>query len=109
MLVKVLALVLPLGLDTFAVSTALGVGGLSARRRLRTSLLFACFEAGMPLVGLAIGHPLGAGIGSAADYLAVVVLLAVGIHMLCESETEEASELVSALDRGGVATIVLAV
>ncbi len=59
MLVKLIALVLPLGLDTFAVAAALGVAGLEPKRRLRLSLLMTGFEAGMPLVGLALGAPLG--------------------------------------------------
>lgn len=109
MAVKIIALVLPLGLDTFAVSAALAVGGLSAGRRLRTSLLFAAFEAGMPLVGLAIGRPLGSTIGGAADYVAIAVLLALGVHMLRENETEEASQLGAMPDRGGVAMIALGV
>ncbi len=108
MVFKIIALVLPLGLDTFAVSAALAVGGLSAGRRMRTSLLFAAFEAGMPVVGLAIGRPLGATIGSAADYLAIGVLLIVGVLMLRE-ESEESTDLASALDRGGLATIALGV
>jgi putative Mn2+ efflux pump MntP len=67
---KLVALVLPLGLDTFAVSAALGALGVSGRHRLRVSLLFAGLEAGMPLTGLALGAPLGRAIGSTADYLA---------------------------------------
>ncbi len=73
---------MPLGLDTFAVSAALGLQGLDPRRRLRLSLVFAAFEAGMPLVGLGLGRALGAAAGSAADYLAVALLLAVGLTML---------------------------
>ena len=84
MVVKIIALVLPLGLDTFAVSPALGLGRHSRQRRLRTSLLFTAFEAGMPLVGLAIGRPLGSTIGNATDYVAIGVLLALAIHMLRE-------------------------
>lgn len=34
-IVKLIALVLPLGLDTFAVAAALGVTGLDPKRRLR--------------------------------------------------------------------------
>jgi putative Mn2+ efflux pump MntP len=56
---KLIALVLPMGLDTFGVALALGVAGLSPRLRLRLSLWFAAFEAGMPLVGAALGSPLG--------------------------------------------------
>lgn len=109
MVVKILALVLPLGLDTFAISAALAVGGLSRARRIRTSLLFAAFEAGMPLVGLAIGRPLGSTIGNAADYVAIGVLLVLAVHMLLEDEVEYTTELSSRLDRGALATIALGV
>lgn len=109
MVVKLIALVLPLGLDTFAVSAALAVGGLSREQRMRTSLLFAGFEAGMPLVGLAIGRPLGSTIGNAADYVAIGILLVLAVHMLLEDEVEDGSELTSRLDRGAVATIALGI
>jgi hypothetical protein len=56
--------VLPLGLDTFAVSAAIGVTGHDSGRRLRLSLLMAAFEAGIPLVGLALGAPLGHAVGA---------------------------------------------
>jgi putative Mn2+ efflux pump MntP len=109
MVVKMLALVLPLGLDTFAISAALAVGGLSRELRMRTSLLFAGFEAAMPLVGLAIGRPLGSTIGNAADYVAIGVLLVLAVHVLLGDEAEDATELGSRLDRGAVATIALGV
>jgi manganese efflux pump family protein len=107
MVVKLIALVLPLGLDTFAVSAALGLGGLSRQRRLRTSLLFTAFEAGMPLIGLAIGRPLGSTIGNAADYVAIGVLFALAIHMLLEHE--DGTELSSLLDGGVRASVALGV
>lgn len=107
---KIIALVLPLGLDTFAISAALAVGGISPARRLRTSLLFAGFEAGMPLVGLAVGRPLGSTIGSAADYVAIAVLLVVGLAMVRESdEADETDRLASMLDRGGMAAVALGI
>jgi hypothetical protein len=74
-----MALVLPLGLDTFAVVAALGTIGVSPARRLRISLLFTASEAGMPLIGLGLGAPLGHAIDSAADYLAIGVSLAFGL------------------------------
>jgi hypothetical protein len=77
---KLIALVLPLGLDTFAVAAALGAVGVSAARRLRISFLFTGFEAGMPLIGLALGAPLGRAIGGSADYVAIGVLLAFGLY-----------------------------
>jgi hypothetical protein len=62
-------LVLPLGLDTFGVALALGIAGLPGKHRLRVSLLFAGFEALMPLIGLALGAPLGEALGRTADYI----------------------------------------
>ena len=105
MVLKVLALVLPLGLDTFAVSAALGIGGVSARQRLRTALLFTAFEATMPLIGVAIGRSLGDAIGAAADYAAVAVLLALAIHILVEDGDARVSG--SMLGHGARASVVL--
>jgi len=86
---RLIALILPLGLDTFAVSAALGALGVSREHRLRLSLLFAAFEAGMPLVGLALGAPLGRAIGDAADYVAIGVLFAFGLYTLLGPEEDE--------------------
>jgi putative Mn2+ efflux pump MntP len=56
---KLLAFTLPLCLDTFAVSFAvLGEMRLTRAQRLRVIMLFIAFEAGMPLVGMALGAPL---------------------------------------------------
>jgi putative Mn2+ efflux pump MntP len=50
-----IALILPLALDTFAVSAAVGVTGPSRRQRLRLSGLFALFEGGTPAIGVRLG------------------------------------------------------
>ncbi|HEY1713018.1 MAG TPA: manganese efflux pump [Solirubrobacteraceae bacterium] len=102
MLVKIIALVLPLALETFAVSAALTVGGPSSGWRTHGWIWFAASEAVMPLVGLAIGHPLGA-IGQAGDYVAIALLFALAVHMLRETETETEGESASGQpsDRGG--------
>lgn len=88
---KIVALVLPLSLDTFAVSTALGVAGLSPQRRLRLSLVLALFEAGMPLLGFLCGIALGEGIGGAGSYVAAVVLVATGALMLRDDADDPAA------------------
>jgi putative Mn2+ efflux pump MntP len=54
----------------------------------------------MPLVGLAIGHPLGA-IGQAGDYVAIALLFALAVHMLRETETESEPASGQPSDRGG--------
>src|SRR6266550_3410133 len=69
-------IILPLGLDTFALAAALGVAGIPANRRGPTSLILAAFEAGMPIVGFliggAVGHAIGdLGLAISVDELAV--------------------------------------
>lgn len=106
-MVKLIALMLPLGLDTFAVAAALGMAGLPARRRVRVSLLFTAVEGVMPLVGLALGAPLGAAIGSSADYVAIAVLIGFGLYTLLGQEREEAAGIASLLERGPVSALLL--
>jgi manganese efflux pump family protein len=80
---KLLAFVLPLGLDSFAVAAALGASQVTnGWQRLRISLVFVIFEGGMPLIGLALGSALARGIGRAADYLAAAAVIGIGIWML---------------------------
>jgi len=56
---KLLAFTLPLCLDTFAVAFAvLGEMRLTRAQRIRVIVLLIAFEAGMPLVGMALGAPL---------------------------------------------------
>jgi putative Mn2+ efflux pump MntP len=99
---KLIALVLPLGLDTYAVSAALGAIGGSPADRRRISLLFTAFEAGMPLIGVALGAPLGRAIGSTADYVGIGVLVAFGLYMLLgpEADDERLGELVQVRGAG---------
>jgi putative Mn2+ efflux pump MntP len=93
MAAKLLALILPLGLDTFAVAAALGALGIVPERRLRLSFLFAAFEAGMPLIGLAVGAPLGRAIGSAADYVAIGLLIVFGLDMFLGGDDDDDERL----------------
>jgi putative Mn2+ efflux pump MntP len=88
-----LALILPLGLDTFAVASALGAAGVAARRRLTFSLVFLCFEGGMPLIGLLLGANLGPAIGDIAGYGAVTALIGVGLYLLLADGTGDERRL----------------
>ncbi|MBV9847556.1 MAG: manganese efflux pump [Kutzneria sp.] len=94
-----LGFVLPLGLDSFAVAGAIGAGGaLAVRDRWRITALFVVFEAGMPLVGLALGAPLAHVIGPIANYAAAAAVVAIGLWMLLHDEDHEerAERLVAA-------------
>jgi putative Mn2+ efflux pump MntP len=88
---KVAAYVLPLGVDSFAVAAAVGAAGVKPEARLRITALFVAFEAGMPLIGLALGAPLARAIGAVADYVAAAALIGVGAWMLF-GEDEEGGE-----------------
>ena len=92
---RLIAFVIPLGLDTFAVSAALGLGGLSPRQRLRVSLIFAAFEGLTPAIGLLVGSALGRSIGNAADYLAGGILISYTLFVLLRrgEEGENAAAL----------------
>jgi manganese efflux pump family protein len=101
MWLKLIGLVVPLGLDTFAVAAALGVAGLHARDRTRVSLIFTAFEAGMPLVGFFAGGLAGRVVGNAADYLAIAILIGLGLFMLRpQSDDDEARVSLMARTRG---------
>jgi putative Mn2+ efflux pump MntP len=99
---RLVAVVLPLGLDTFGFGVALGIAGLPRHQRTQVALLFATFEAFMPLVGVAVGAPLGTAIGDAADYIAAVVLIALGGYMLRESDDDIDPGQLLSMTRGGV-------
>lgn len=74
-----LALVaLSLGLSNMAAAVAIGVGGVDRGIRLRVGVIFGLFEAGMPVLGLLIGHGLASSIGHAANWLAAALLIAAG-------------------------------
>jgi len=105
---KLVALVIPLGLDTFGVALALGIAGLPPEHRLRVSLMFAAFEAAMPLLGVALGAPLGHAIGSAADYIAAALIAALGLYMLT-AEKDEEDRLLSLTQGGTFGAMVLGV
>lgn len=107
MVPKLLALVLPLGLDSFALCAALGMLGLPPARMARISILFTAFEAGMPLIGLLIGAPLGHVAGSAATYLAIAVLISFGAYTWLKKDEDDDARLVALAHVRGRAALLL--
>ena len=106
-MLKLLLFVLPLGLDTFAISAALGLRGLPKRERLRVSLLMSGFEMAMPVVGLVLGRGLGAAIGGPAEYVAAAALILLGLSMFREDAEAEGEQVVGLGDRSGLALLGL--
>jgi putative Mn2+ efflux pump MntP len=91
-ILTIVALVVPLSIDTFVLGTALGAAGVAKSERLRTSLILTAFEAGMPLVGFLGGAVIGTAIGSWANYLAAAVLVVIGVVMIRSGGGEEDDE-----------------
>jgi manganese efflux pump family protein len=107
---KLLAFVLPLGLDCFAVAAAIGASRpTSWRERLRISVIFVLFEAGMPLIGLALGNALASGIGRIADYLAAAAVVAIGAWMLFAGSGDEEKRAARVVSSRGLTLIALGI
>jgi manganese efflux pump family protein len=102
-------LLLPLGLDTFALAAALGMAGLEKRDRLRVTLVFIAFEAGMPIVGMLIGRATGTFLGAWAGYGGIAFLLLAGLLLLRpgQKESDEAGRLRLLAHARGVAILDL--
>jgi putative Mn2+ efflux pump MntP len=109
-MLRLIAFVLPLGLDSFAVAAALGAACVPAHRpRLRISVLFMAFEAGMPLVGLAVGAPLARAIGATADYLAAAAVVGTGVWMLVAEDSDDEERANRLVGARGLAVVGLGV
>lgn len=104
---RVIALILPLCLDTFAIAAALGMTRLTGAQRIRFGLLFAAFEGGMPLIGLLVGAGLGRAIGGWAEYLAIAALAAIGAYMLFGPEDQAEKRVASLVSSSGLAVVGL--
>jgi putative Mn2+ efflux pump MntP len=68
------------GLSNLAASVGIGVDGVTMSTRLRVVLTFGLLEAGMPIIGLLIGHSLAASVGHQAKWIAAGLLAAVGCY-----------------------------
>lgn len=80
--------------------------GISSGRRVRISLTFTAFEAGMPIIGLGLGAPLGHAIGGTADYIAIGVLLAFGLYTPLASEQREEHRLAQFARLSGLGALI---
>jgi manganese efflux pump family protein len=80
--IALLTLGFTLSLDNFRVSIALGGLKPTLRRSVRTSLIFALWDAVAPAVGIIAGHYLSARIDSTADLIAAIGLGAYGLFVV---------------------------
>ncbi len=71
------------------------MAGLERRDRLRVTLVFTAFEAGMPIAGMLLGRAAGAFLGTWAGYGGIAFLFVAGLLLLRpgQSESEEAGRV----------------
>ena len=81
-MMALLTLGLTLSLDNFRISIALGGLKPTLRRSVRTSLIFALWDAAAPAVGILVGHYLSDRISSTADMIAAIGLGAYGLFVV---------------------------
>lgn len=101
MILRIAAFVIPLGFDTLAVAIALGLRRVAP---LRPAIVFAIFEAFMPLLGLLLGYFIGARFASIAAIAGGVVLLGVAAYILKEflDDDDESESMSFASIRGAM-------
>jgi len=79
-----------LGASNGAAAIGIGLGGIDRRTRLRVSIVFGAFEAGMPLIGLVLGREIASVLGGSAQQLGGALVVAVGVHEWFSQRGEEA-------------------
>jgi manganese efflux pump family protein len=101
--------VLPLGVDTFAITAAVGASRLSGWTQWRISAIFVIFEGGMPLVGLALGASIGHAIGGVTDYLSGGLLVLLGGYLWwADDDDDEVTKARRLTNARGLALVGLA-
>ncbi len=93
-----LALVLvavSVGLSNLAASVGIGAGGVTLATRLLVVVTFGIFEAGMPIVGLLIGHGMAGAIGREARWIAAVLLTGIGLYGIIAATLRNRGRLAS--------------
>lgn len=109
-MLKLLAFVLPLGIDSFAVAAAIGAAqATTAWQRLRISLVFLVFEGGMPLIGLGLGAALAQVIGQVGEYVAAAAVIGIGGWMLFANDQDEEDRAARITTSRGLALVGLGI
>jgi manganese efflux pump family protein len=76
---------LAVGLGNFGASIGIGLSGVAPRTRVKVSVVFGVFEAGMPLVGLLVGQGIAHALGDASRYCGGALLIAIGAWQVVQT------------------------
>lgn len=82
-----------LGLSNFAAALGIGLSGVDTSLRVRLALIFAFFEAAMPLLGLIIGRSVATHLGSTTSYVGGGLLIATGIITVVQARRRGPEQL----------------
>jgi putative Mn2+ efflux pump MntP len=77
-----LVLAVVVGLSNFAAAVGIGVSGVSGRVRVRIAVVFGLFEAGMPVLGLVLGHGVTSRLGHETRWAGGAALIVIGVLSL---------------------------
>ena len=99
-MLALLLLAAALGLDNLAAALGIGVGGVDGSTRVRIAVVFGLFEAGMPVLGLLLGHGLADSLGQAARWLGGAALIAFGVFGLIHARRAAGKEKRTPSDPG---------
>lgn len=80
---------LAMGANNALASIALGTSQLSRTQQLKTAIIFAVFEAIMPIIGMVVGESLAGGIGAKAKWVGIAVLILMGFYSILKRENGE--------------------
>ncbi|WP_174520811.1 manganese efflux pump MntP [Alicyclobacillus acidiphilus] len=78
-----------MGANNALTSVALGTSQLTRGQQFRTAIIFAVFEAIMPIIGMVIGESVAGGIGQKAKYIGIAVLVIMALYSLLRKDNGE--------------------
>lgn len=84
-MLALLLVAIALGLSNLAAAIGIGISGVRGTVRVRVALVFGLFEAGMPLLGLALGDGVASNLGHASRWLGGALLIAIGGYGLARA------------------------
>jgi putative Mn2+ efflux pump MntP len=100
---------LALGLDNFAASIGIGLGGGAVGMRLRVAAVFGLFEAAAPLAGLALGRQLAHHVSGTTNYVGGGLLIATGVYTLVMARRRGRGEAVLGLRQLALTGLALSI
>jgi len=84
-LLSLLLVSISVGLSNFAGAIGIGLSGINVRTRVRVGIAFGFFEAGMPVIGLVVGHEVAGFFGQYGKYVGGAILILTGAYTIVQA------------------------